>query len=131
MAHAARAIVRAVLLAVLEQETMTRVHVGWQVTEQELRATVRDDGQGALSMCNLSPARISDRLDVLGGRLDVDAVPGRGTTVTAVIPLTTPDAPAPTATDPLGTLGAREVEVLTRLGVGSRGEAGALFHAAA
>ncbi|MBT2399462.1 LuxR C-terminal-related transcriptional regulator [Streptomyces sp. ISL-100] len=163
VAHAARAIVRAVLLTVLEQETMTRVHVGWQVTEQELRATVRDDGPGALSMCSLGPARISDRLDVLGGRLDVDAVPGWGTTVTAVIPLTTPDAPATAAgTDPLTSLGARELEVLTRLarghrnrqiaqelhisestvkfhvakiltklGVGSRGEAAALFHAAA
>ncbi|WP_274563990.1 helix-turn-helix transcriptional regulator [Streptomyces spiramyceticus] len=160
VAHAARAIVRAVLLTALEQEPMTRVHVGWQVTEQELRATVRDDGPGALSMCTLGPARITDRLDVLGGRLDLDAVPGWGTTVTAVIPLTTPDAPA--STDPLSSLGARELEVLTRLalghrnrgiaqelhisestvkfhvakiltklGVGSRGEAAALFHAAA
>ncbi|MGX1885864.1 LuxR C-terminal-related transcriptional regulator [Streptomyces sp. NPDC055287] len=160
VAHAARAIVRAVLLTVLEQETTTRVHVGWQVTDQELRATVRDDGPGALSRCELGSARIADRLEVLGGRLDVDAVPGWGTTVTASIPLTTPDVPA--SADPLSSLGARELEVLarlalghrnrviaqelhisestvkfhvakilTKLGVASRGEAAALFHAAA
>lgn len=100
-----------------------------------------------------------ERLEVLGGRLDIDAVPGWGTTVTATIPLGAPDtSPA----DPLGSLGARELEVLThlarghrnrviaqelhisestvkfhvanmltKLGVASRGEASALFHAVA
>ncbi|MGW7198055.1 LuxR C-terminal-related transcriptional regulator [Streptomyces chryseus] len=160
VAHAARAIVRAVVLTVLEQETTTRVRVGWQITEQELRATVRDDGPGGLSFCDLGSARVADRLDVLGGRLEVDAVPGWGTTVTAVVPLATPDAPA--SADPLRALGARELQVLarlalghrnraiarelhisestvkfhvakilTKLGVASRGEAAALFHAAA
>ncbi|MGW7056433.1 LuxR C-terminal-related transcriptional regulator, partial [Streptomyces sp. NPDC054888] len=160
VAHAARAIVRAVVLTVLEQETTSRVRVGWQITDQELRATVRDDGPGTLSTCDLGTARVGDRLKVLGGRLEVDAVPGWGTTVTAVVPLTTPDAP-PSA-DPLRSLGTRELEVLarlalghrnrtiarelhisestvkfhvakilTKLGVASRGEAAALFHAAA
>ncbi|WP_323180856.1 LuxR C-terminal-related transcriptional regulator [Streptomyces sp. NBC_01142] len=159
VAHAARAVVRAVLLTVLEQEGVDRIHVGWHLTESELRATVRDDGPGDISRCTLAPHRVRERLDVLGGRLDVDAVPGWGTTVTATIPLGTPEiAPA----DPLGSLGARELEVLThlarghrnrmiaqelhisestvkfhvaniltKLGVASRGEASALFHAVA
>ncbi|MGW2562621.1 LuxR C-terminal-related transcriptional regulator [Streptomyces sp. NPDC001514] len=159
VAHTARAVVRAVLLAVLEQDALSRVHVGWQVTERELRATVRDDGPGDLTPGALAPGRVVERLDVLGGRLDIDAVPGWGTTVTATIPLDVAQEPA---ADPLTALGAREVEVLThlalghrnrtiaqelhisestvkfhvaniltKLGVGSRGEAAALFHAAA
>ncbi|MFI5829093.1 hybrid sensor histidine kinase/response regulator transcription factor [Streptomyces sp. NPDC051578] len=162
VAHTARAIARELLLAVLEQDPVTRVHVGWQITGQELRVTVRDDGPGGMSYCGLGPTRIADRLEVLGGRLDIDPVPGWGTTVSAVIPLTTPDAPAATAIDPLAALGARELEVLmrlaqghrnraiaqelhisestvkfhvakilTKLGVASRGEAAAFFHAAA
>ncbi|WP_309226329.1 helix-turn-helix transcriptional regulator [Streptomyces lunaelactis] len=168
VAHGARAVVRAVLLTVLEQDAVGRVHVGWSVSEGELRATVRDDGPGEISACTLSSQRVDERLAALGGRLDVDAVPGWGTTVTATIPLGAPET-APTeplgsvgATEPLGSLGARELEVLrhlarghrnrviaqelhisestvkfhvanilTKLGVASRGEASALFHAVA
>ncbi|MFH8681001.1 LuxR C-terminal-related transcriptional regulator [Streptomyces lydicus] len=159
VAHTARVIVRAVLLKVLEQDTVTRVHVGWQITDDELRATVRDDGPGALTHEVLAPGRVTERLDVLDGRLDVDAVPGWGTTVAATIPLRVSHDPAP---DPLIALGERELEVLarlalghrnraiaqelhisestvkfhvakilTKLGVGSRGEAAALFHTVA
>ncbi|MFF9852884.1 helix-turn-helix transcriptional regulator [Streptomyces litmocidini] len=161
VAHSARAIVRSLLLIVLEQDSVRRVHVGWQLTEHELRASVRDDGAGALAPCDLGAGTIRDRLDVLGGRLDMDAVPGWGTTITAVIPLATPEA-AVEAAHPLTGLGSREVEVLrhlalghrnrriaeelhisestvkfhvanilNKLGVDSRGEAAALFHAAA
>ncbi|MFI0155700.1 helix-turn-helix transcriptional regulator [Streptomyces lydicus] len=159
VAHTARVIVRAVLLKVLEQETVTRVHVGWQLTDDELRATLRDDGPGTLTHDVLAPGRVTERLDVLDGRLDVDAVPGWGTTIAATIPLRVSQDPAP---DPLIALGERELEVLarlalghrnraiaqelhisestvkfhvakilTKLGVGSRGEAAALFHAVA
>lgn len=159
VAHTARAVVLAVLMKVLEQEAVSRVHIGWQVTDDELRAAVRDDGPGTLSLCTLSPGRVRERLDVLDGRLDVDAVPGWGTTVTATVPLRAAQEPAP---HPLTSLGERELEVLThlalghrnraiaqelhisestvkfhvaniltKLGVGSRGEAAALFHAAA
>ncbi|MFG2867670.1 LuxR C-terminal-related transcriptional regulator [Streptomyces sp. NPDC048338] len=162
VAHGARAILRALLLIVLEQDTVTRVHVGWQLTEHELRATVRDDGAGMLDACPLGAGSITDRLEVLGGRLETDAVAGWGTTLTAVIPLATPDTPVTPADHPLTGLGEREVEVLThlalghrnrqiaqelhisestvkfhvaniltKLGVGSRGEAAALFHAVA
>ncbi|WP_328943993.1 LuxR C-terminal-related transcriptional regulator [Streptomyces sp. NBC_00250] len=161
VAHSARAIVRSLLLIVLEQDSVDRIHVGWQLTEHELRASVRDDGAGALAPCDLGAGTIKDRLDVLGGRLDMDPVPGWGTTITAVIPLAAPAAPVEAA-HPLTGLGEREVEVLrhlalghrnrriaeelhisestvkfhvanilNKLGVDSRGEAAALFHAAA
>ncbi|MFI2352234.1 LuxR C-terminal-related transcriptional regulator [Streptomyces sp. NPDC019443] len=159
VAHAARAVARALLLTVLEQDRLGRIHVGWHLTETELRVTVRDDGPGELTSCALGAHRVGERLDALGGRLDVDAVPGWGTTITATFPLGTPQ---PMPTDPLGSLGARELEVLThlarghrnrviaqelhisestvkfhvaniltKLGVASRGEASALFHAVA
>ncbi|MFE5029331.1 LuxR C-terminal-related transcriptional regulator [Streptomyces sp. NPDC056656] len=161
VAHVARAVVRGVVLAVLEQEPVHRVHVGWQLPEsgEELRVTVRDDGPGDLTRDVLAGRRVGARLDVLGGRLDVDAVPGWGTTVTATVPLTAPRA---AAAHPLADLGPRELEVLSHLArghrnrviaqdlhisestvkfhvanilskleVGSRGEAAAMFHAAA
>lgn len=159
VAHTARATVRAVLLTVLEQDGVSRVHVGWRLADGELRATVRDDGPGALTAQRLSAGLLQERLDVLGGRLAVDAVPGWGSTVTATIPLGAAQDPAP---DPLTALGERELQVLarlalgqrnraiaeelhisqstvkfhvanilTKLGVESRGEAAALFHAVA
>ncbi|MEU9117885.1 LuxR C-terminal-related transcriptional regulator [Streptomyces sp. NPDC048483] len=159
VAHTARATVRAVLLKVLEQEAMSRVHVGWHLTDTELRATVRDDGPGTLTPRSLSPGLLMERLEVLKGRLDVDAVPGWGSTVSATIPLSASQDPAP---DPLTALGERELQVLarlalghrnrmiaeelhisqstvkfhvanilTKLGVESRGEAAALFHTVA
>ncbi|WMX46393.1 LuxR C-terminal-related transcriptional regulator [Streptomyces roseicoloratus] len=161
VAHGTRAIVRELLLVVLEQKSVSRVHVGWRLTEHELRATVRDDGPGRLDACPMGAGSVPDRLEVLGGRMEMDAVPGWGTTMTAVVPLATPEAPVG-ALDPLSGLGEREVEVLThlalghrnrqiaqelhisestvkfhvanilnKLGVGSRGEAAALFHKAA
>ncbi|MFH8737892.1 LuxR C-terminal-related transcriptional regulator [Streptomyces sp. NPDC017964] len=54
---------------------------------------------------------------MLGGRLDVDAVPGWGTTVTATVPLTAPRAEA---AHPLADLGRRELEVLSHLARGHR-----------
>ncbi|MFJ4527507.1 LuxR C-terminal-related transcriptional regulator [Streptomyces nigrescens] len=120
VAHTARVIVRALLLKVLEQETVTRVHVAWQITDDELRATVRDDGPGTLTHGVLAPGGVAERLAVLDGRLDVDAVPGWGTTVSATIPLRVSQDPAP---DPLTALGERELQVLARLALGHRNRA--------
>ncbi|MEU7431154.1 LuxR C-terminal-related transcriptional regulator [Streptomyces sioyaensis] len=159
VAHTARVIVRVLLLKVLEQETVSRVHVGWQIIDDVLRATVRDDGPGTLTHGALAPAGVGERLDVLDGRLDIDALPGWGTTVTVTIPLRVSQYVTP---DPLTALGERELQVLarlalgrrnraiaqelhlsestvkfhvakilTKLGVGSRGEAAALFHTVA
>ncbi|MFG2141215.1 LuxR C-terminal-related transcriptional regulator [Streptomyces sp. NPDC048650] len=120
VAHTARATVRAVLLKALEQEGVGRVHVGWQISDGELRATVRDDGPGTLTLRALSAGLLRERLDILGGRLDVDAVPGWGSTVSATIPLSAAQDPAP---DPLTALGEREVQVLARLALGHRNRA--------
>lgn len=156
------AAVRAVVYASLEDQSgshgrqVTRVHVGWKADGVDLRATVRVDGPGALSRRSFDTRRVIERLAPLGGRLEVDAVPDWGTTVTIEVPLTPSDRPR---RDPLTGLGARELEVLEqlarrrrnrdiaqqlhisestvkfhlakifdKLGVSSRGEAAALAH---
>lgn len=158
----ASAVVRATVHACLDhqgggQDRVRRIHVAWKVDAGQLRATVRDDGPGTLSRGALEARRVSERLTPLGGSVDVDAVPGWGTTVMLRIPLAPSDTPRE---DPLDVLGAREREVLglvalgrrnreiaqqlhisestvkfhvakilEKLGVGSRGEAAAFAHA--
>ncbi|WP_322740999.1 response regulator transcription factor family protein [Streptomyces hygroscopicus] len=160
VANTARAVVRAVVYAALDDQgqggEVRRLHIGWKVGAGELRATVRDDGPGTLSRGDLDARRVGERLAALGGRLEVDALPGWGTTVTIEVPLGPPGTPRK---DPLTVLRARELEVLEhlargrrnrdiarelhisestvkfhvanileKLGVGSRGEAAALAH---
>lgn len=153
----AAAVVRSTVHAMLDdQGSVGRVHIGWKITGVVLRATVRDDGPGTLSCGSLDQRRVPERLGPLGGRVEVDAVPGWGATVTIEVPLGPPETPRE---DPLTVLGARELEVLgqlargrrnreiagelhisestvkfhvakilEKLGVGSRGEAAALAH---
>ncbi|MFI1034467.1 LuxR C-terminal-related transcriptional regulator [Streptomyces sp. NPDC020951] len=119
--HTALAVVRATVHASLDDQDHGhgehRVHVGWTVGANELRATVRDNGPGTLSRSALDARRVTERLAPLGGRLDVDAMPGWGTTVTLEIPIASPSTPRQ---DPLTTLGARELEVLGQLARGRR-----------
>ncbi|GAB3930850.1 hypothetical protein GCM10029976_033560 [Kribbella albertanoniae] len=118
VAATARAVVRAVVHTMLDdQRQVRRIHVGWKIDAAELRATVRDDGPGALSRAALDSRRVAERLAPLGGQLAVDAVPGWGTAVTIHVSLGPPDTPRE---DPLTVLGARELEVLAQLALGRR-----------
>lgn len=125
VAHAARASVRAAVLAMLEQgEALHRLHVGWRVEEDGgalLRAVVRDDGPGLLATEALAVHRITERLSAVDGRLDLDALPGWGTTITVVLPLAAPGAAdGDRGQDPLDALHPREREVLGQLALGRR-----------
>ncbi|CAM5694247.1 LuxR family transcriptional regulator OS=Streptomyces griseorubiginosus OX=67304 GN=AQJ54_40760 PE=4 SV=1 [Streptomyces griseorubiginosus] len=122
--HTALAVVRATVHASLDDQVHGlggdrehRLHIGWKVGTDELRATVRDNGPGTLTRGALDSRRVTERLAQLGGRLDVDAVPGWGTTVTFEIPLSSSSTPCQ---DPLAKLGARELEVLGHLARGRR-----------
>lgn len=157
VASTAGAVARSTVHAMLDdQRGVQRVHIAWKVVSTALKVTVRDDGPGTLSGGSLDTRRVTDRLGPLGGRVDVDAIPGWGTTVTIEVPIGPPENPRE---DPLTVLGARELEVLgqlargrrnrdiavdlhisestvkfhvakilEKLGVGSRGEAAALAH---
>ncbi|MFI6622243.1 LuxR C-terminal-related transcriptional regulator [Streptomyces sp. NPDC050528] len=123
--HTALAVVRATVHASLDDQVHGlggddrehRLHIGWKVGTDELRATVRDNGPGTLTRGALDTRRVTERLAPLGGRLNVDAVPGWGTTVTFEIPLSSSSTPCQ---DPLTKLGARELEVLGQLARGRR-----------
>ncbi|WP_090055756.1 helix-turn-helix transcriptional regulator [Lentzea fradiae] len=114
----AGAVVRSAVHAMLDdQRDVGRVHVTWRVVGAVLKATVRDDGPGTLSCGSLDRRHAAERLGPLGGKAEVDAVPGWGTTVVIEVPLGPPENPRE---DPLTVLGARELEVLGQLARGRR-----------
>ncbi|MGW6200624.1 helix-turn-helix transcriptional regulator [Kribbella sp. NPDC055110] len=117
VAHAARVAVRSVVLAMLTQDDVRRIRVGWRWDGKELLSTIRDDGPGLLANV-LDLGQLSERLRLHEGDLDLDAVPGWG--LTARITLRTSQAPLTITSDPLAPLGARELEVLERLSQGHR-----------
>jgi DNA-binding CsgD family transcriptional regulator len=112
VAGGARALVRGCVLAMLEHTGPTRIRVGWEVDQADLRVTVRDDGDGALFPQALAEYRLRERLAALGGDFALEAVPGWGTAVTARFPLALPPAQDPEA---LPGLSPRELEVLAEL----------------
>ncbi|RCG20663.1 hypothetical protein DTL70_20450 [Streptomyces diacarni] len=99
-AHTARAATRTVALALLEQEGVGRMHVGWWLEGDTLRIAVRDDGPGRPPADEpVVPANVAERVAALEGTVTADPVPGWGTTVTLVLPLGAP-AGARTAAPP-------------------------------
>lgn len=117
IANTARAVVRGVVLTMLEQEGVNRIRAAWQVGDTELRVTLRDDGPGGLAAEALAVHRLTDRVKTLSGVLALDAVPGWGTTITVSLPLAPPSVPD---RHPLAELNPREVEVLAQLTRGHR-----------
>ncbi len=64
------------------------VEVDLQVTDDVLRLLVRDDGVGGADTSRGSGLiGLADRVEAVGGRMDVTSPPGRGTTMRATIPL--------------------------------------------
>ncbi len=115
IAHTARTMTRDLVLAALDRPATTRLRASWRLDGPVLRITVRDDSP---EVADAIPARgLTERLTALGGHWEVDAVPGWGTTVTAVLPLGVADPPE---LRPLDRLNPREVEVLTGISQGLR-----------
>jgi signal transduction histidine kinase len=72
-----------------------RVRIAVSALPGELRAVVEDDGPGGADPRRGSGLRgLADRVEALGGRLEVDSRPGAGTRLTALLPLAGPP-PAP------------------------------------
>ncbi|HET6988880.1 MAG TPA: helix-turn-helix transcriptional regulator [Kribbella sp.] len=117
LAHRARVAVRSVVLAMLTQDRVRRIRVGWRWTGTELQATIRDDGPGRLEDV-LDLGQLAERLRLHEGDLDLDAVPGWG--LTARITLHAHSTPPPVTSAPLTALGTRELEVLERIAQGQR-----------
>ena len=71
------------------------------VIEQDgqVHVTVRDDGRGfdqTAATAGFGLAGMRERVELLGGQLELSSVIGEGTTVTATLPV----APAPAVGDP-------------------------------
>ncbi|MEV0620869.1 LuxR C-terminal-related transcriptional regulator [Nonomuraea sp. NPDC050404] len=153
-ARTARAVGRGTVLALLQQGRPGRIRVAWRIEDSRLIVTTRDDGPGTLAADALPVYRLRDRVAAVGGTLTVDSVPNWGTTVTASLPLTSaPDRPVsrldtlnPREHDVLeelshghrnrliaehlsiseNTVKFHVANILSKLGVSSRGEAAAL-----
>ena len=119
VAHAARAIVRGLVLAMTEQPDVSRVRTQWDCDGDNLLINVRDDGRGALKADAPSIARLDRRVQALTGTLRIDVMPGWGADVFVTLPLdlqTSRPAGDVTGWD----LAARELEVLQHLVAGHR-----------
>ncbi|MBE8473822.1 helix-turn-helix transcriptional regulator [Streptomyces justiciae] len=88
--EAATAVARGCVLAMLEHTRPRRIRVAWQVTDDRLVLEVRDDGDCASFPRHQGEYRMRERLAPLGGDFSMDTVPGWGTTLTARIPLVLP-----------------------------------------
>jgi DNA-binding CsgD family transcriptional regulator len=119
VAQAARAIVRRVVLTMLEQGDLHRVRVAWELGD-DLVVTVRDDGHGDLAAGGLPLQAIVDRAQALGGTVEVESVPGWGTRMLARLPLQSASAGERLPASPLEGLAPRELDVLAELAQGKR-----------
>ena len=118
VAHAARAIVRGLLLAMMEQPAVSRVRTQWDCDGENLLINVRDDGRGSLAADAPSITRLDRRVQALTGHLQIDVMPGWGADVFVTLPLDPPSRPAGNVDG--WDLAARELEVLQHLVAGQR-----------
>jgi DNA-binding CsgD family transcriptional regulator len=121
VAHAARAIVRGLVLAMVDQSGVRRIRTQWDCDGENLLVNVRDDGPGELSAAAPTMARLAQRVEALDGSMSVDVMPGWGADVAVSLPL---DPPARNLADVSDwKLGERELEVLQLLAAGQRNRA--------
>ena len=70
MAHAARATVRAIVLAFGAQPVLPRLRIAWDCDGDNVLIEVRDQGLGAIDR-NALTRQLSGRLHTLRGRIDI------------------------------------------------------------
>ncbi|MBP1134528.1 DNA-binding CsgD family transcriptional regulator [Arthrobacter sp. PvP023] len=121
VAHAARAIVRGLVLAMVDQAGVRRIRTQWDCDGENLLVNVRDDGPGERSGASPSMSRLAQRVEALDGSMSVDVMPGWGADVAISLPLDPPARPLADVSD--GKLGDRELEVLQLLSAGQRNRA--------
>ncbi|WP_156760980.1 helix-turn-helix transcriptional regulator [Microbacterium karelineae] len=121
VARGARAVVRRALLSLVDLPGVGRARVQWDCDGTNLLMSIRDDGPGTMSGADAVVGGIRQRIQALNGRLSVDATPGWGTELSAVIPLDPPRAHAASAA--MAHLRPREVQVAALLAAGYRNRA--------
>lgn len=117
VAHAARALVRSTVMALVAQAELRRLRIAWDCDGENVLIEVRDQGEGSLDR-NALMLQIDGRLRTLRGEIEIESVAGWGNRVYLSLPL---DPPARRPDEHLlSTLNAREVEVLGYLANGMR-----------
>jgi DNA-binding CsgD family transcriptional regulator len=117
VAHGARAMVRAIVLALGAQPSLERIRILWDCDGENLLLEVRDRGPGELDSDALA-RQLSGRVRTLRGDIDIESISGWGSRVSLTIPL---DPPAVRPDEHmLTTLNPREFEVLGHLAAGKR-----------
>jgi signal transduction histidine kinase len=72
----------------MKHAAASEAHVELATTDAEITVAIRDNGGGGASMEDGSGLRgLADRVEALGGRLDVESPSGAGTVVRAMLPL--------------------------------------------
>ncbi|KAA0073778.1 DNA-binding response regulator [Mycolicibacterium sp. P9-64] len=118
VAHAGRAVVRGLVLAMMEQPDVSRVRMQWDCDGENLLINLRDDGRGLLAADAPNIGRLDRQVQALAGQLRIDVIPRWGADVFVTLPL---DLPTRSAGDIAGWgLAARELEVLQHLVAGQR-----------
>jgi len=118
VAHAARAIVRSAVLALVDSGRSSRVRIQWDCDGLNLLIGIRDDGAGELTVHDDSLRPIAERVAALDGSLDVASTPGWGSDVAVTLPLDPPAEPG--SLDESVALSPREREVLRLVASGAR-----------
>ncbi|WP_111467175.1 helix-turn-helix transcriptional regulator [Microbacterium suaedae] len=121
VARGARAVVRRAILSLVDIPDVRRARVQWDCDGSSLLMSIRDDGPGTMAGADAVLGGIRQRIQALNGRLSVDATPGWGTELAAVIPLDPPHAHAASAA--MAQLRPREVQVAALLVAGYRNRA--------
>ena len=95
VAHAARAIVRSAVLALVDAGATRRVRIQWDCDGLNLLIGIRDDGGGELTARDDALRPIAERVTALDGELTVASTPGWGSELAVAMPLDPPAAPEP------------------------------------
>lgn len=118
VAHAARAIVRNVLLMLVNAAKARRARIQWDCDGLNLLISIRDDGRGETRAHDDALRPVSEHVTALDGQMDLTSTPGWGTEMSITIPLDPVTAPPPL--ESLTALSGREKEVLNQLATGAR-----------
>jgi signal transduction histidine kinase len=72
----------------------SRIDIRVEQRDGQLLLSVRDDGRGgANATCGSGLVGLTDRVEALGGRFEVESPPGRGTTISVELPIATSATP--------------------------------------
>lgn len=118
VAHAARAIVRGLVLAMMDQPDVHRIRTQWGCDGENLLVNVRDDGRGALAVKAPGIARLERQVQALTGKMRFDVIPDWGADVSVTLPLNPPEQASGNFAE--WKLSAKEIEILEHLAAGER-----------